>query len=128
MTSLADKNAEYEAEWSRRMGAYTDRTLEDVYDNVFVNWADKSKRKTMTLNERYIIWKIMELCWGKMKDGHSYIDWGEEWKVSANPYCVARKFHTETIELNGEIVAADSGMTFDDWVKYRKDNKIRTFL
>jgi hypothetical protein len=129
--TTAEKTQQYAQEWVRRMGAYTDRTLEDVWENVYVNWEDKSKRKTLTLNERYILWKIKELNWERLTPYHPD---GSNYKQSANPYVIARKWMNEFVEMTNEmtgeetIESADTGMTFDAWVKYRKDHKIRTFL
>jgi hypothetical protein len=133
MTTAEMTTAEYKQEnqqkwnqeWVRRMGPYTDRTLEDVWENVYVNWNDKSKRKTLTLNERYILWKIKELNWERLIAYHP-INNDRNFTTSANPYCIARKHYNEIDPETGE--SADTGMTFDAWVKYRKDHKIRTFL
>jgi hypothetical protein len=110
--------------WARRMGRYTDRTLTDVYENVFNKWEDKGRRKTLTLNERYILWKIKELNWERLVE--YYPDTIRGWKTTPNPFCVVRGDYVEYDPETGE--PADTGMTFDDWVKYRKLHKIRTFL
>ena len=128
----AQKQAEYVATmdevWARRMGPYTDRTLTDVYENVYVNWENKTKKKSLTLNERYIIWKIKSLNWEKMPNYYPALAGIYGWVASANPFCVAGQYHTEQSEVNGRIVKADCGMTFPQWLQYRKDNKIRTFI
>jgi hypothetical protein len=124
-----------EANWKERMGAYTDRTLKDVMENVWEKYLDKKTRgKTLTLNERYIIWKVKSLCWEKSKEYYPTIQFAFGWKVSGNPNMIAWKATTTEMEIENpiteekSIVYADCGMTFDDWVKYRKDNKVRTFI
>lgn len=86
--------SEMDAAWVRVMGSYTDRTLTDVYRNVYVDCNDKKKRKSLTLNEQFILWKISELCEGR----------------SENPYMV----------VGNSFTKIDNGTTFDQWLAKMK--------
>jgi hypothetical protein len=121
---LQDRKQRNSEEWVRKMGMYTDRTYEDVRQNIYFDKWCANKKKTMTLEERFIISKVNELCWGHCCDPLGVA--GGHWRESRPDF--TQDANGMEIEIPGSIVYPDSGRTFEQWVQYRKDNKIRTII
>jgi len=110
-------------EWNSRMGIYTNLTLDEFDNTIYTRYnGDMATKKTLTMEERFLLSKVKELCWGYSTNPRGLGTW------------VASKKKLDYTDHNGccfysnEDEYADSGRNYQQWLQYRKDNKIRTFL
>ena len=109
--------------WRERMGKYTNLTLDEFYDTIYTRYkGGVQEKKTLTLEERFLLSKVKELCWGNSVNPYALVGC----VVSVNKISHINEYGC--VFYSDEVEYADSGRTFQDWVKYRKDNKIRTFI
>lgn len=123
MEQTRSREEHLDNEWVERMGQYTNLTRQEFYDTIYTRYKGSfQEKKTLTLEERFLLSKIKECCWGWSENPNAL----GMWNASRKKISYVNEFGCAI--YSDEVEYADSGRTFQDWVKYRKDNKIRTFI